>query len=396
MTSPEKVSRRAVMLGAAGAAASGVVGGAGPAVGATAGPAAADAEKRAPLWEQAWRRGLVFGSAFSTRLKDHPYRQLVDREAAVAFTEDDLLWYKLKPTPRSRLNFDWGDRFHAFAERKQQLVFGAHLVWDEGFGEGWTDDDLWGLTRKQAEDLLYPIARRLSRRYRGRTVGWAAATEVTDPEGKNGFRTNVPWYETIGRKYINEVFHIAAEQDPDATLVLNEYGFETVNEFGDRPEPRRRATLQVIDTLLDEGVPVHALGVQGHLLGDRFRSRFDENGYRRFLADVADRGLHILITEMDCLDDGMPRSPSVRDRWMGKVYRRYLDVALDEPAVKSVMSFGLSDRYTWLEEDYPRDDGTHRRPLPYDRTLRPKAAYDAICAALHDAPKRTPLWQPLR
>ena len=33
---------------------------------------------------------------------------------------------------------------------------------------------------------------------------------------------------------------------------------------------------------------------------------------------------------------------------------RYLDVALDEPAVKAVVSFGLSDRCTWLQEDYPR------------------------------------------
>ncbi len=178
--------------------------------------------------------------------------------------------------------------------------------------------------------------------------------------------------------------------------MLNEFGFETVNEFGDRPEDRRAATLQVIDTLLDEGVPVHALGIQGHLLAEQFGRRFNERGYRRFLADVADRGLDILITEMDCLDDGLPISPSARDRRMGQVYRQFLDVALDEPAVKSVMAFGLSDRYSWLQEDYPRDDGGYRRPLPFDKALRPKLAYDAICAALQGAPDRAPLWQPLR
>lgn len=392
----ETMSRRAVLLGAAGAAAAGVAGGAVPGAAAASASATADNLRRAPLWQQAWRRGLVFGSAFSTRLKDHPYRKLVDREAALMFTEDDLLWYKLKPTPSSPLDFDWADRFYDLAGRKQQLVFAAHLVWDEGFGEGWTDDDLWGLTKTQAEDLLYPVVTKMARRYRGRTAGWVTANEVTDPEGMHGFRTNVPWYNTIGRKYINEVFHIAADQDPHATLVLNEFGFETVNQYGDRPEDRRAATLQVIDTLLAEGVPVHALGIQGHLLAERFGRRFHERGYRRFLSDVADRGLDILITEMDCLDDGLPISPSARDRRMGEVYRQFLDVALDEPAVKSVMAFGLSDRYSWLQEDYPREDGGYRRPLPFDKALRPKPAYDAICAALQSAPHRRPLWRPLR
>ena len=31
-----------------------------------------------------------------------------------------------------------------------------------------------------------------------------------------------------------------------------------------------------------------------------------------------------------------------------------------------MITFGLSDRYTWLQEDYPREDGAARRPLPYD------------------------------
>ncbi len=384
----ERVSRRALMLGAAGAAATGLA-----TLPTGAAEAARGVERRRPLWQQAQQKGLVFGSSFTTWMKDHPYRQLLAREAGILFTEDDLLWWRLKPTPKSPLDFRYGDKFYAFAERKKQLVFAAHLVWDEGFGEGWTDDDLWGLTKKQAEDLLYPIVKKMAHRYKGRTAGWITANEVTDPEGKNGFRTNVPWYNTIGRQYINEVFHIAREQDKQAVLVLNEFGFETVNQYGDRPEARRKATLKVIDTLLDENVPVHALGVQGHLLAEQFGERFDAKGYRGFLTDVADRGLKILITELDVLDDGLPKSPTVRDRRIADVYHRYLDVTLDEPAVKSVMAFGLSDRYTWLNEDYPRDDGAARRPLIFDQGLRPKAAYDAVCRVLQGMSHRQPLWE---
>jgi endo-1,4-beta-xylanase len=53
-----------------------------------------------------------------------------------------------------------------------------------------------------------------------------------------------------------------------------------------------------------------------------------------------------------------------------------------------VLSFGLTDRYTWLDEDYPRDDGSHRRPLAFDRHLRTKPAYHAIHTKLAQAPHR--------
>lgn len=126
----------------------------------------------------------------------------------------------------------------------------AHLVWDEGFGDGWTDDDLWGLSQQDARDLLY------GNQYRGRVDAWNVANEVTDPEGEHGFRTDVRWWQTIGPTYVAESFHIAHDADSSALLVLNEFGFETVNQYGDQPEPRRRATLQVIDKLLGDGVPV--------------------------------------------------------------------------------------------------------------------------------------------
>ena len=52
------------------------------------------------------------------------------------------------------------------------------------------------------------------------------------------------------------------------------------------------------------------------------------------------------------------------------------------------MTFGLSDRYSWLQEDYPRKDKAPRRPLPFDRSLHPKPAYTALHDALAAAPRR--------
>ncbi len=392
------VSRRSVMLGAAGTAAGGLVagsaGGSAPALARATGPRRDSG--RVPLWSTAYKRGLVYGTALATWQTGRGFRGLVNREAAILFTQDDLLWYVLKPTPHSDLDFSYADRFYDIAERHGQLVFAAHLVWDEGFGDGWTDDDLWGLSEKRARKLLFGTARAMLRRYRGRTAGWIVCNEVTDPEGRKGIRTNVPWYHTIGPEYITEAFAIAREEDGEATLVLNEFGFETVNEFGDKPGDRQRATLQVIDMLIDKGTPPDALGVQAHLQADRFAERFHPGSYQRFLSEVADRGLDILITELDVLDDGLPKDVEVRDRKVAAVYRRYLDAALDHPSVRAVMNFGISDKYTWLDEDYPRDDGSHRRPLPFSRRLEPKPAFHALRTSLREADPREPLWVPPR
>ena len=63
-----------------------------------------------------------------------------------------------------------------FAEQHQQLVIGAHLVWDEGFGEGWPEDDLWELDEPDAAELLFG------------TAAWSAATAAASPAGSSPTR----------------------------------------------------------------------------------------------------------------------------------------------------------------------------------------------------------------
>jgi endo-1,4-beta-xylanase len=396
MSNGSPVSRRSVVIGG-GLAAAALFGGGVPAAlraaaRAAGSPVTTGSATEIPLWQQAISRGIVYGSSTATWQvgPDDEYSQLFQREAGILFTEDDLLWWRLRPTAESPLDFTYGDQIIGYAETNQQHVFGAHLAWDEGFGEGWTDDDLWGMTEQEARDVLFGTIREETRRYRGRVKAWSVANEVTDPyDGdSNGLRTNVPWYATIGPSYVAESFHLAHSEDPEAVLVLNEFGFET----GRFPEDRRAATLQAIDFLLGEGVPVHALGIEAHLVARNFARQFNTNAYRSFLSEVAARGLIIMITELDVLDDGLRADPTIRDAGVADIYRRYLDVALDEPAVKVAMTVGLSDRYTWLQEDFPRKDRAPRRPLPFDADLQPKPAYYALSEALTNAPIRPPLW----
>jgi endo-1,4-beta-xylanase len=360
-------------------------------------PVAADCltqpASNAPLWQAALGRGVVYGSSAATwQLSDGQYRSLFERQAGILFTEDDLLWWRLKPTPRSKLDFTHSDQIVDFANKNGMLVFGAHLVWDEGFGDGWTDDDLWGMDRQAATDLIHSTIDTVVRRYQGKVAAWSVVNEAIDD---NGVRTNVPWYSTIGPSYIADSFRTAQAADPSALLVYNDYGYETDFQ-GTNAADKRAATLDVLDGLLADGVPVHALGIQAHLHAARFADRFDADAYRGFLSDVAQRGLKILVTELDVLDDGLPADAKQRDAAIADVYATYLNAALQEPDIAAVMTFGLSDRYTWLQEDYPRSDGAPRRPLPFDDDMRPKPALSALQTSLEAAADRTPYWVPQR
>jgi endo-1,4-beta-xylanase len=392
MREAQRLSRRSALLGAAGVTATSLIGGSGTTAAYQATPQAAPIP-RVPLWQTAWQHGIVFGTSAATwQLEDPDYARLVEHEAAILFTEDDLLWWRLRPTPDSALNFQYADQFMAFAGQNRQLVLGAHLVWDEGFGEEWTEDDLWGMDEETARRLLFDTVDQVVGRYRGRVAGWIVVNEAIDAHEADGLRRDFPWYETIGPSYAAESFQIAHDADPDATLLLNEFGFETDDEFDSAADKRARALL-VLDQLLDADAPVHALGVQAHLEADGFTEKFDAAGYQHFLSEVTDRDLKILITELDVLDDGLPADSAERDAVIADAYRHYLDAALAEPAVAAVITFGLSDRYTWLQEDYPREDGEPRRPLPFDDELQPKPAHDALQNALEDATDRDPLWQ---
>ena len=91
MSEAHRLTRRSALLGAAGVTAAGFIGHRRTAAAYQATPQATPIS-RVPLWQTAWQHGIVFGTSAATwQLEDPEYAQLVQHEAAILFTEDDLL-----------------------------------------------------------------------------------------------------------------------------------------------------------------------------------------------------------------------------------------------------------------------------------------------------------------
>jgi endo-1,4-beta-xylanase len=273
-------------------------------------------------------------------------------------------------------NFAETDYFAQFAANHKMLLRGTPLVWHLSL-PNWISATL---NSQNAEQILTNHLQTVIGHYVGKMHSWDVVNEAIDlQDGRSDGLRNSPWLKFLGPDYIEQAFRIAARSDPHALLVYNETGLEY-------SEDRQHAVFKLLQQLKSKGTPVHALGVQSHLEGDRYD--FNPQQFSKFLRNVANLGLKIMITELDVLDNNLPLDASKRDRTVAINYEDYLSTVLAEKSVIAVINWGLSDLHTWVTDFYPRKDRFPARPLPLDRNFKPKLAWNAIARAFDRAPKR--------
>lgn len=339
----------------------------------------------ASLKERAAAKGLIYGAAmrYPALFSDAKLANCFVRECGILVPEWGLKWYvpgvPLRPNP-DKFDFTEADWMAQFAKTNSLLYRGHTLVWHESLPPWFKDT----VNSQNAEQVLVKHIKTVAGRYAGKMHSWDVVNEaIATYEKRQDNLRKTPWLELLGPNYIDTAFRVAAETDPKALLVYNDFGLEY-----DTPEDeaKRTAVLKLLERLKSKGTPVQALGIQAHLLGGE--TRFNSKKLREFFSNVASMGLKILITELDVTDKNLPKNTAVRDRIVAASLEDYLAVALDEPAVIAVLTWGLSDRVTWLSDFQSRSDGAAVRPLPLDADLKPKLAWNAIARALDSAPKR--------
>jgi endo-1,4-beta-xylanase len=279
----------------------------------------------------------------------------------------------MKPGPvhpeESRYSWDNADKIVNYAQTNGMLMRGHTLCWHKQTA-AWMFKDAHG-NPVSKEVLLARLKDHITQvvtRYKGKVYAWDVVNEAVDDDDSK-FLRETEWLNICGEEYIAKAFQWAHEADPDAILFYNDYNTENPG--------KRDKIYRLIKQLLDSGVPIHGIGLQGHW--NIYNPT--EKDLRDAIEKYSSLGLKVQITELDVSvyssDQEDPAdnvfSPEREQKQIEKynmvfsVFRNYKNV------ITGVTFWNVSDRSSWLD-NYPVR-GRKNYPLLFDQNLQPKKAY---------------------
>lgn len=291
--------------------------------------------------------------------EDAAYRDLLAREFNMLTCENALKFGPLRPTP-DQFAFDNADAIVAFAEAQGMAVRGHTLVWHSQMPE-WLEEGVLGYD--SSIDLIRSHIQTVTKRYRGRIGVWDVVNEAFEDNGR--------WRDTFylrkfGPDYIKMAFHWAHEGDPNAKLFYNDYNADGLNA-------KSKAIYRMVKRLLGEGVPIHGVGLQVHLLlGHVPSTRAIAANVKRFNR----LGLEVHITEMDVRVKTPVSESDLREQ--AGVYGDIIRICLRAKNCPALVVWGVTDRYSWVPDVF----AGYGAPLLFDEQGREKPAAAALRANL--------------
>ncbi|HTW80952.1 MAG TPA: endo-1,4-beta-xylanase [Terracidiphilus sp.] len=325
------------------------------------------------LRAHAQRHGLIYGSAVVIPVvqSNTDFAELVSEQCGILVPSNELKWVALRPS-RDAFNFGPPDFLYDFTQRNHMLMRGHTLCWHESV-PGWiTKID----NKDEIRQIFVDHITTVCKHYAGKLQSWDVVNEAIEKNDKlpGGLRKSF-WYENLGPDYIDLAFHTARAADPGVKLTYNDYGVEADNE-GDAE--KRRLILEMVRGMKSRGVPMDAVGIQSHLnAGVKFGQ-----GVADYIEALHQLGLEVYLTELDVNDDDTATNDvAQRDAIIAKTYTDFLSAALPNPAVKLVLTWDLSDRFTWLNHfgsHEKKQPNRLERPLPFDADFKPTDCFYAL------------------
>ena len=307
------------------------------------------------------KRDRLYGAAVqSSELDDHDFASALEHEANLVVPENELKWDVVHPEV-NRYDFSGYQKIARFAERYNMQVRGHCLVWHEA-NPSWLEPALTNV----------PIAERILRDHIERVVqetatqvhNWDVVNEAIDPRADRGdFLRDTLWLRALGPDYIPLAYQIAHQARPRLTFVYNDFGLE--HDDG-AARAKRAGVLKLLERCRNQGTPIDTLGLQSHLQCHR---PLGGREFSRFLSDVRGLGLKIAITELDLDVSLLTGSAEDKSKAAQTYVTTYLNLVEDGAELNMLLTWGLSDRYTWLLNN--TDKGVGALPLQADLSRAP-------------------------
>lgn len=327
-----------------------------------------------PLKELAERRGLQIGSFASLKyLRERPYSEILSDEFEYAIIDGEPNWkfenFTLRPT-KDTFDFAHMDQVFDFADQNDMPVRVQHMLWGD---DKWLPE--WLKEGNHTEAELMEIIRNhiitLGTRYKGKVREYTVVNEAFSRKLVTGGNRDW-WGERLGEAYIDNAFRWAREADPNAVLILNDFGNETEGEISN-------LMYEYIKSAKARGVPIDGLGMQMHIDAANAPSKDKVvSNMRRF----SELGVKVYITEFDVNMHGVNESKEQEEQRQATIYKELLQACLEVgPEICPNFGFlGLIDRQSWYRGIGLED----ANPLLFNEDYTPKAAFFAIREALEN------------
>lgn len=314
---------------------------------------------------------MLVGTAVRPSLfSEAAYSATLAREFNMVEPEDAMKWWTVR---RKAGTFDFreGDEIVQFAQAHAMKIRGHCLVWDH-------DNPEWlaqgHFTPAQLSHMLQEHIATVMKHYAGQVFAWDVVNEALD---ENGRVKDSPWYNQPGiglsdkgTAYVEQAFRWAHDADPQALLFYNDNGGEGLNRKSD-------AIYAMVKDFKRRGVPIDGVGLQMHIS----QLDLDTAPVAANIARLTALGLQVHITELDV---SLPVDSAALARnedllRQAEIYRAVARACLQNPGCTTIQTWGFTDKYSWIGS---HSHGTRGAALPFDRTYKPKPAYDAIFEVL--------------
>lgn len=296
--------------------------------------------------------------------------------------ENTLKWEAVHPEP-NRYDFDLPDKYVAFGQKYGMFTIGHTLVWHNQT-PAWVFKDQKGnwVNRDELLKRLREHIQTVVGRYKGKIKGWDVVNEALNEDGT---LRESPWLKIIGKDFIAKAFEFAHEADPDAELYYNDYSLEN--------EAKLKGAVDLVKRLQKAGVPIKAIGLQGHnnltfptlTQLETAISAFEKLGIKVNITELdvsvlpdpegfngAEVTLNFAMKEkLDPYRSGLPDTiqQTLADRYrdLFRVFLKHRD------SIERVTFWNVTDGDSWLNNFPVR--GRTNYPLLFDRKGKAKPAY---------------------
>ena len=268
------------------------------------------------------------------------FKEVFTSHFNAAVIEAAFKWHEMEPEP-GKVNYATVDSMLAWASQEGIPVRGHCIFWG-----------IPNRVQSWLKDLGDP-GLRLAIQQRARGIGARYRDQFAEYDLNNEMIHANYYEQRLGPEFIKQMALWVKDGDPNARLFVNDYDILTGNRLGDYVKHIRR--------LLDMGVPIAGIGVQGHLHGDSF----DPVALQNALDELAQFKLPIRVTEYNFpgqrskfyTGDRQAQMTPEEERAKAEALKQYFRICFAHPAVTGIMMWGFWEGANWIPQSslYKRD-----------------------------------------